>query len=503
MRHWRLSLAMAVLAGAACGSSGLNTRDGGGTDGGGGAGGNPNRWTGTINASINRNVDVLFMIDDSSGMRLSQSNFLTNFPTFLTTLQNDVHGLPNIHIAVVSQDMGAGDGSIAGCDATGGKKGIFQYTSRTPAGVDCTANALNQGATFISNIAGTTNYTGNLVTVFTCIASLGSTGCGFEHQFAAVLRALGADGSAAPAENQGFLRPDAYLVVVMLTDEDDCSATPAMAATFFDTASNNNIASTLGPSQNFRCNEFGHLCTIGGGAPMRPSRLAPNNDVNQMVTYDGCTSNDAGGYLLSVKQTADSLKALKADPSLVALVAFTGAPTPYTVHWKMPSTPDTSCNTMGQLCPWPEISHSCTATDGSFADPGVRTTQLVSEFGAHGLMVSICDQSFAPGIQRTGELINGLLGPPCLPGPVGTSAATGQPACKVTEHYGTVNQTVPSCIDSGDAAPCWQVQSAPTCGADGISLSISADPNVPLSATVTASYDCAKCPSTDIGVICY
>ena len=29
------------------------------------------------------------------------------------------------------------------------------------------------------------------------------------------LRALGADGRAAPLENQGFLRPDAYLVIVL------------------------------------------------------------------------------------------------------------------------------------------------------------------------------------------------------------------------------------------------------------------------------------------------
>jgi len=389
MRHGRLSLAMAVLAAAACGSSGLNTRDGGGADGGGGAGGNPTRWTGTISTTVNRNVDILFMIDDSASMRNSQVNFLNNFPTLFAALGTASQVLPNIHIAVVSQDMGAGDGSIAGCDANGGKKGIFQYTSHGGAGTDCTANALNQGATFISNVAGQANYSGTLPSVFACIAELGENGCGFEHQFAAVLRALGADGRAAPAENQGFLRPEAYLVVVMLSDEDDCSATPNMAATFYDGASNNSIASTLGPLSSFRCNEFGHLCTILGGAPMPPSRRAPNNDVNQTVDYDSCTSNDAGGYLLGVKQTANALKALKADPSMVALVAMTGPPTPYQVHWKNPSIADTSCNTMGQSCPWPEISHSCVGLDSSFADPGVRTAQLVNEFGAHGLSTSI------------------------------------------------------------------------------------------------------------------
>src|SRR5262249_21797498 len=159
---------------------------------------------------------------------------------------------------------------------------------------------LQPGATFISNIAGQANYTGNLADVFGCIARLGATGCGFEHQFAATLRALGADGSPAPTQNAGFLRPDAYLAIVMLTNEDDCSALPNVM--LYDvSASNQSLGSQLGPPGNFRCNEFGHLCSMGGGAPAAPSRYAPNNDVTATVSYDSCTSNDAGGSLLSVK----------------------------------------------------------------------------------------------------------------------------------------------------------------------------------------------------------
>ena len=104
----------------------------------------------------------------------------------MTRLQ-DAPGLPNLHIAVVSQDMGAGDGSIASCDATGGKNGIFQYTARGA----CKTTTLKAGATYIENADGVTNYTGNIADVFSCIAALGETGCGFEHQFAAITRALG------------------------------------------------------------------------------------------------------------------------------------------------------------------------------------------------------------------------------------------------------------------------------------------------------------------------
>ena len=51
----------------------------------------------------------------------------------------------------------------------------------------------------------------------------------------------------------------------MITNEDDCSAAPGVP--LFDTGSNFNIASQLGPYRNFRCNEFGHLCDDGSGTP--------------------------------------------------------------------------------------------------------------------------------------------------------------------------------------------------------------------------------------------
>src|SRR5512138_2421462 len=131
----------------------------------------------TFQQSINRNVDMLFLIDDSSSMRLSQANLERNFPTFMTTLRGmpGGPGLPNLHVAVISSDMGAGDGSVASCDSTGGKNGIFQYTPRG----SCAASPLQAGNTYIIDSGGQKNYTGAIEDAFTCIAALGETGCGF------------------------------------------------------------------------------------------------------------------------------------------------------------------------------------------------------------------------------------------------------------------------------------------------------------------------------------
>jgi hypothetical protein len=441
--------------------------------------------------TINRNVDMLFLVDDSSSMRLSQDNLERNFPTFMTTLAGGPAGLPNIHVAVISSDMGAGDGSIAGCDASGGKNGIFQYTARGT----CTATNLQAGATFISNIEGTANYTGQLEDVFTCIAALGETGCGFEHQFAAITRALGADGRGPPPiENQMFLRPDAYLAIILITNEDDCSASPGVP--LFDTGSNTNIASQLGPPANYRCNEFGHICDDGTGTSAHPTRTAPNADVAAMVPLMNCRSNDQEGYLLSAVDTANRIKALKADPTQVIVAAIQGPSTPYTVTFKAPATADTSCGAAS--CPWPVIAHSCMATDGSFADPGVRTQAFVNEFGANGLVLPICDPSFAPSLQRIGELINAQLQPPCITQTVAKKPGTQDDDCSVVSHTsdglgGFVDTVLPNC--AGNQPPCWTLAAGGgggTC-AGGRVLTVMNPPGQSTSTAQNATVNCSLC----------
>jgi len=340
----------------------------------------------------NRNVDLLFMIDNSSSMRLSQTNLTTSFPAFMDAVKNLPGGLPNLHVAVISSDMGVGDGTVTGCAKTG-DAGKFHFQ---PTGT-CTATTILNGAGYISYGAnGAGNFTApDISTVFSCIAALGDTGCGFERPFASVLRALGADDRPAPSENAGFLRSDALLAIVMVTNEDDCSVRDGV--NLYDVTSNTVLSSTFGPPSNYRCNEFGHICD-----GVRPPRLAPGGDVNATVTLNSCGSSECDGSLIPVAEFTARIKALKAAPaSEVMVAAITGPATPYTVHWKAPSVADSG--------PWPEITHSCTASDGSFADPAVRITDLVTAFGANGAAYSICDTNFGAALQQLAARIGTLL----------------------------------------------------------------------------------------------
>jgi hypothetical protein len=421
--------------------------------------------------TINRDVDLLFLIDDSVSMAKAQDNLLRNFPRFMQRLESFQGGLPNVHIAVISSDMGDGGSGVAGCGSS--KGGIFQASPRG----GCTATNLQPGATFISNVGGVANYTGRLEDVFTCIAALGDQGCGFEQQFAAITRALGADGQPAPAENQGFLREDAYLAIVMITNEDDCSS--GIGGQFY---SDGTLMSQIGPAANFRCNEYGHTCD--GAAP---SRYAPNGAITDKVSYQSCVSSEGNGYLKSVAETAAQLRALKRDPaSQILMAAITGPTAPYQVGWKEPSRADVG--------PWPEITHSCEAADMSYADPSVRVTELVQQFG--GAILSICDGEFEQALEVIAQRIEILIQPPCIVGRVATRPDKTTPDCTVTNHTrngnAVVDSVVPSCADAPGVVPCWNlVPGQGTCA--GQTVEITRDPGAPPPTSQDATVSCALC----------
>src|SRR5262249_43940586 len=147
--------------------------------------------------------------------------------SFMDVLKALPGGLPDLHIAVVTSDMGAGDGSsIQGCTVDG-DNGVFRYQ---PTGSCTSVGFTDPNATFIRDSGRPTPQTNfraqDITTVLECILQVGSMGCGFQHQLGAVARALGADGAAPPPQNAGFLRPDALLGVVILSHEDDCTGPP-------------------------------------------------------------------------------------------------------------------------------------------------------------------------------------------------------------------------------------------------------------------------------------
>lgn len=353
-----------------------------------------------------RDVDLLFVIDNSGSMAEEQSSLAANFARFVNVLESIEGGLPNVHLGVVSTNMGAGPYTISGCTAAG-DDGVLQ---NAPQSAGCSAPTDR----FILDIddgqgGRATNYTGTLTETFSCIARLGINGCGFEQPLAAMRRAL--DGSQ-PA-NSGFLRQDALLAVIIVSDEDDCSVSDTA---MFDTAQTS-VSDPLGPLSSFRCFEFGVECS-----PDEPRTPGPKT---------ACVPRSDSPYMPDVSEYVAFLRALKAEPTDVLVAGIIGNPTPVAVGVDMDGRP--------------ELQPSCVSAAGEAA-PGVRLNAFAHGFPQRNTLTTICNDDLSDALTLVGQLVATQLGSYCLSGPVHDSddqTAGVQPTCTVTE----AGAALPACDD--------------------------------------------------------
>jgi hypothetical protein len=396
-----------------------------------------------IPVDINRKVDILFLIDDSPSMSDKQNNLRANFPNFINVLNTISGGLPDIHIGVTTSDLGTSGadgmtapaipGSVGGCSGSG-KAGALQ-TYGTPL---VTGKYISDAPPAAAGGARMTNYTGSLADAFTAIATVGAAGCGFEQHIEAAKRALQPTNTA----NAGFLRSDAYLAIVILADEDDCSMEHTTLLTSDTTQ--------LGPLQSFRCTRYGITCDQGG---------TDQNAMNQVGPKGMCHSNESGEYLTKIADYATFFKGLKPDDSTKVIVgAIVGVPTPVETELRAPS---------GSSTPIPALAHSCTYVDSTnsteVADPAVRIKELTDSFPNRGTFSTICQQDLSGGLTLIAQLLKTALGSPCIDGTLATPYD-----CSVSDvsNYGAADQQetiLPACNNTTTPAsstnvPCWAIE---------------------------------------------
>lgn len=160
--------------------------------------------------SFNPRVDILFVVDDSSSMTSHQSNLSRNIKLFTAEIQKTT--FLDYHIGVVTTSMDHVDPSSpwgADCDNAG------SYDARA-----CGDGRLVRYKTQIPYID---NNTPNGLNVLEQNLLVGTNGSGEEHIFDPIVAAL-----TPPLENtvnQGFLRADATLAIIVVTDAEDQSTT--------------------------------------------------------------------------------------------------------------------------------------------------------------------------------------------------------------------------------------------------------------------------------------
>lgn len=329
-------------------------------------------------------VDILFMMDDSAGAP-KQQRLRTAFPEMIAAFDASLQNRPiSYHIGVVTSDLGAPG-------ITCGRGTGAQLKPKGAATTNCSGPSTGNFLVYDQLDPSNTNLPAgqDLAATFTCMASVGDKGCGFEMPLEAVYRAL----HDPIFENVGFLRDDAVLAVILLTDEDDCSADPT--SDLFGPA----LGTTYGPLTSFRCAKFGVSCdgrfplpdTSASYTSCQPATTAQGNKLTPIERYiDFFTKpRSAGG--------------VKEDPRDVLLAAIDGPSSPFTVG--AGTSPDV-CGRDTQTCP--VLGHSCrNPVDASFfADPAVRINAVLAA-SPGSITSSVCgsDDSYKATLLSIGQRI--------------------------------------------------------------------------------------------------
>jgi hypothetical protein len=481
--------------------------------------------------SPEREVDILFMIDNSPSMDPKQQALAANFPKMIQILQNlpdpsnpGQTSLPDVHIGVISSDLGAGSDNIGGnCSRILGDRGLLwgndpnNLTASVAPGNTLYSTAAGQistyptpngcglqsGARWIVDVANangvgrTQNYTGNLTDVFTCLAqSVGIAGCGYEHQLQSIRVALnpeqincdsnGKNCTDINMENVGFLRPEAYLAIILISDEDDDSAPVADSGQ----NGNNNDGMFLnrppGETASMKAATRGHLC---GGQPIpgydpvngfTPQNPAPTPNVGPGTgalgfthPFSDCTdkeqldrNNPDPAYLplVDVRDIIDSVNGVKGNPQAQILVSGIYGWPPDTA---LPNVQTTDQYRIGVDTTWFPTSQdtlwdympicwntTVTSSDGNIYKGygGLRHNKFVSAFGANGHTFSICNQDFTGAMTQIGQAIAQALKPGCVQYPLidtNPNVAGVQPECQVVYETACSPAGQGSCLSTG------------------------------------------------------
>lgn len=371
----------------------------------------------SVDVIVNRDIDILFVIDNSNSMAAEQDSLATNFDRFVNVLNAIEGGLPNVHVGVVSTDVGAGPYGISRCSGNGDNGLLLTGVD----GCGLTDNWIENIA-LEDGVSRQTNYTNTLTETFSCIARIGDQGCGFEQPLEAMRRAL----NGTNAQNEGFLRPNAKLAVILITDEDDCSVEDV---SLFDTSAALDTAdSDLGFLESFRCFEFGVQCD-----PNSPRSLGPR---------ENCVPRTNSPYLHDVSEYVNFLRSLKSDPGDVIVAGIIGNPTNVEVDLKDDK---------------PHLKESCESPSGKAA-PAIRLSAFLDSFPNRNTTTTICSSDLSDALtQIASDIVGGLDA--CLDGDLRLTDE-GEPICTVADvlrrhQDNEVETVVARCDASRSNIPCY------------------------------------------------
>ncbi|MEO8702294.1 MAG: hypothetical protein ABI867_19775 [Kofleriaceae bacterium] len=386
-----------------------------------------------------RDLDILFVFDDSPD-RNTYDQMASQLDVLQGRLQ-DVDGqLPNLHVGVTTTDLGT-KGTMdlipepqqGNCVGTGNGGALVKFAANVDG--DFLEDLRGEAGARVRNYA-----SGDLLSELGKLTNPGTgaarTGCEFEQPLEAMRRALD------PGINPGFIRRNAQLAIVFMTNEDDCSFSTGKLLDPND--------GTLGALDSFRCTKQGVICD--------------GDDISATGEKTNCRPRDGSPFMVDVSEYQTFLQGYKDDPSDVIVSAVVGAPAPFAVQ------------DFGS----PVLGASCQGVGGS-AKPAVRIGALVDSMG--GVMVDGCAQT--DGYQKiTAPIVSSQRS--CLPN---LRRADGEDCRVIEKQVDGTSTELARCAD-GAPSPCWlTIEDATACpSGDNLGVAIArGDTTVPVGSKIEAT----------------
>jgi hypothetical protein len=374
-------------------------------------------------------VDLLFVVDNSGSMKEEQAALEQQFPKLIRALTTgdanadgvrDFEPATDLHLGVVSTDLGVPGKNVSTCDSSTGDDAIMHNTPN-PDLSSCAGRG--PFPRFLSYRAG--DDADRLADDFGCIAQLGTDGCGIEQQLEAGLKALwpktdvdGVTGEVhepnrvpfltdpqgfggfghGDGANAGFLRGESdglsVLAIVLVSDEEDCSM---MSTSDIDPND---------PQINLRCFLRKDVLLpvsryVDGLRLLRPGRPelvlfaaivgVPQDLVEKQVVDE----LEVGGKAEREQKRDQFYQRILDDPRMQEMVDPSAMP--------------------------PKLRPSCLGNGANAGDPDEvaypprRIVEVARAFGENGIVQSICQDDFGPAMDAVIRLISGRLNSLCVP----------------------------------------------------------------------------------------
>jgi hypothetical protein len=358
-------------------------------------------------------VDILFVIDNTGSMGEEQETLAASFAAFIDVLEEG-GAAANYRIGITTTDNG--NPWCSGTTPEGGALRLRSCLSRLPeftftgtdpptnmeaactnvcpdqwASIETTPTTTEGDATpsprpWIENTEGSTNLPAGLsmVQAFQCLAPQGINGCGFESHLESMYKAL-ARAESSVEDSYGFIREEALLAVVFVSDEVDCSNDGEHDTIFLP---DGNRVFWSDPDAAYPtsavCWNAGVSCS--GGPGTYDECHAENKDV------DGNSTDDSQAVLEPLSRYVGRLSA---HPTIV--FGLLGVPEGYAGGQDIVYQDAED----GQFHLDYGIGPGCESATG-IAVPPVRIRELAASFAdgsSRPLLYSICADSYAPALE--------------------------------------------------------------------------------------------------------